>query len=121
MHVRRVNLAEANRTGLRRNAPHSQGSKPVGQGKRGRDRQERDRRLGASRKRGDVMLDGKRYFASFPDEVQAAPKHENQDNKARGLTPGLIAALAELDRELRSFLDEASAATSDETSDDRRT
>jgi hypothetical protein len=66
------------------------------------------------------MLDGKRYFASFRDEEQAAPKHNDQDNKARRLTPGLIAALAELDRELRSFLDAADGEISNETSDDRR-
>jgi len=65
------------------------------------------------------MLNGKRYFASFPDEAQVTPKHDDQDNKARRLTPGLIAALAELDRELRSFLDGADGETSNETSDDR--
>jgi hypothetical protein len=78
------------------------------------------------------MLDGKRYFACFPDETHAAPRAgEPQTNepqagdpqtseptaKGRLLTPGLLAALADLDRELRSFLAEAG----DEAGDDRGT
>jgi hypothetical protein len=58
------------------------------------------------------MLDGKRYFGSFPDETPQAPKQGEEPAKARLLTPGLLAALEELNRELRSFLNE--------TSDDRR-
>jgi hypothetical protein len=57
------------------------------------------------------MLDGNRYFGSFPDETPQAPKHSEEPAKARLLTPGLLAALEELNRELRSFLNE--------TSDDR--
>jgi hypothetical protein len=51
------------------------------------------------------MLDGKQYFASFPDETPP-PKDGEQPGKQRYLTPGLLAALEELNRELRSFLDE---------------
>ena len=58
------------------------------------------------------MLDGSRYFGSFPDETPQAPKQAEEPAKARLLTPGLLAALEELNRELRSFLNE--------TSDDRR-
>jgi len=62
------------------------------------------------------MLDGKRYFGSFPDETPQASAKREEDRegeiKARMLTPGLLAALEELDRELRSFLNE--------TSDDQR-
>ena len=65
---------------------------------------------------GDVMLDGKRYFACFPDETDATPGADQPHTKGRLLTPGLLAALEDLDRELRSFLKE----TSDETGDDRR-
>jgi hypothetical protein len=116
VHVRCVSLAEANRTGLHRNAPA-----PI----RGQSRSARANAAAISKSAtagvwGDVMLDGKQYFASFPDEAQATPTHDDEDNKARRLTPGLIAALAELDRELRSFLDAADGETSTETSDDRR-
>ena len=70
------------------------------------------------------MLDGKRYFACFPDETRAstgstagrAPDPSKPETKGRLLTPGLLAALEDLDRELRSFLKE----TSDEAGDDRR-
>jgi hypothetical protein len=65
---------------------------------------------------GDVMLDGKRYFACFPDEAHAGPQADQPCANARMLTPGLLAALEDLDRELRSFLKE----TSDEAGDDRR-
>jgi len=53
------------------------------------------------------MLDGKRYFAAFPDETNVAPS-DAPPAQTRLLTPGLRAALEQLDRELRSFLDEAS-------------
>jgi hypothetical protein len=60
------------------------------------------------------MLDGDRYFASFPDETAT-----DRPAKARPLTPELLAALAELDRELRSFLSRTSEDASNEASDDR--
>jgi hypothetical protein len=66
------------------------------------------------------MLDGKRYFASFPDETAQPQSPGEREIKARMLTPGLLAALEELDRELRSFLNETSRETSDETSHDGR-
>ncbi len=66
------------------------------------------------------MLDGNRYFASFPDETAQAANEEPPAR--RPLTPELLAALAELDRELRTFLKETSeesrAETSNETTDD---
>jgi hypothetical protein len=62
---------------------------------------------------GEVMLDGNRYFGSFPDETPPASQPGTEPVKARLLTPGLLAALAELDRELRSFLNETSSETSD--------
>ena len=68
---------------------------------------------------GEVMLDGNRYFGSFPDETPQPQPPEPEPVKTRLLTPVLLAALAELDRELRSFLNEASNATSNETSDGR--
>ena len=61
------------------------------------------------------MLDGDRYFASFPDETA----DDDRPAKARPLTPELLAALAELDRELRSFLNRTSEDASNEASDDR--
>ena len=61
---------------------------------------------------GEVMLDGERYFASFPEDKPQPPGE--REIKARMLTPGLLAALEELDRELRSFLNEASRETSDD-------
>ena len=72
---------------------------------------------------GDVMMDGSRYFASFPDETSGAARQGEEPNTARLLTPELLAALADLDRELRSFLgqtgDETSSETSTEITDDR--
>ncbi len=67
---------------------------------------------------GDGMLDGDRYFASFPDERSQAA-HERAAASKRLLTPELLAALAELDRELRSFVNETVADTSSETSNRR--
>lgn len=63
------------------------------------------------------MLDGSRYFASFPEETPQGTQQGEEPIRARLLTPELLAALAELDRELRSFLD----ATSDETSPEKST
>jgi hypothetical protein len=56
---------------------------------------------------GDIMLDGKQYFGSFPDETPQPPKDSPEPGKASFLTPGLRAALEQLDRELRSFLNES--------------
>ncbi len=49
------------------------------------------------------MVNGREYFAAFPDEAPAAqdPRHEQVGVK---LTPELRLALADLERELRNFL-----------------
>ena len=63
-------------------------------------------------------MDGDRYFASFPDET-ANEGDRPAKARPRPLTPELLAALAELDRELRSFLSRTSEDASNEASDDR--
>jgi hypothetical protein len=59
------------------------------------------------------MLDGNRYFGSFPDEAAPTPPEQGPQGKAPPVTPGLLAALEELNRELRSFLDETERQQSD--------
>jgi hypothetical protein len=66
------------------------------------------------------MLDGDRYFASFPDETSHAANEGAPAARTRLLTPELLAALAELDRELRSFLNETSVEAGHEATDDRQ-
>jgi hypothetical protein len=48
------------------------------------------------------MLDGNRYFGCFPDEKRS--RDGLRSHRPNRLTPGLLAALEQLDRELRRFL-----------------
>jgi hypothetical protein len=66
---------------------------------------------------GDVMLDGNRDFASFPDETQP-PCAPNPSPTA--LTPALRAALADLEHALRRFLDDTNEPASNASRDGGR-
>ncbi len=56
--------------------------------------------------RGMSMLDGAKYFASFPEEAPQPNAEPQPDHQRRLMTPELRAALEQLTGELEAFLKE---------------
>jgi hypothetical protein len=54
--------------------------------------------------RGERMLDGKKYFESFPDEAPDYLAHDKDEKNPPGLTAELLAALEELKKYFQNFL-----------------
>ena len=52
------------------------------------------------------MLDGAKYFASFPEEAPQRNAESQPDHQRRLMTPELRAALEQLTGELQAFLKE---------------